>query len=261
MSNSLKISIVTISYNQGRFLKQCIDSVLSQNYDNFEYFILDNCSNDNSSEILKQLKLQKDNRVKIIEEKDNGPANALNKGFKMATGDIYYFLNSDDYLVKDTFKYVVDQFNKNPKIDILFGSGYLHDEINNQINIFFPNKVNKKLFLKRNVCFFQQGMFFKSNIYNKTKGFNEINKSNWDAELFLDMLHYKPIIKRSFSRLAIFRIHELSISSQKINIDQNRIYGLEEQTLLKKIFNKIILYLHDPLWVVMTILKKIKVLK
>ena len=85
MSNSLKISIVTISYNQGRFLKQCIDSVLSQNYDNFEYFILDNCSNDNSSEILKQLKLQKDNRVKIIEEKDNGPANALNKGFNIAT--------------------------------------------------------------------------------------------------------------------------------------------------------------------------------
>ena len=86
----------------------------------------------------------------------------------MATGDIYYFLNSDDYLVKDTFKYVVDQFNKNPKIDILFVQATYMMKLTIR-SIFFPNKVNKKLFLKRNVCFFQQGMFFKSNIYNKTK--------------------------------------------------------------------------------------------
>jgi glycosyltransferase involved in cell wall biosynthesis len=84
----MKFSIVTISKNQGKFIEQNIKSVLKQNYKNYEHIIVDCVSNDETHKIIKKYK---SNNLKIIIEKDKGPADGINKGFALATGDIYYF--------------------------------------------------------------------------------------------------------------------------------------------------------------------------
>lgn len=107
MNKKPKLSIVTPSYNQGDFLEETIDSVLSQGYTNLEYIIIDGNSDDNSVEIIK--KYQK-YLTHWISEKDNGQAHALNKGFAHATGDIYAYINSDDVYFPGTFSKVSTLF-------------------------------------------------------------------------------------------------------------------------------------------------------
>ncbi len=102
---SLKFSIVTPSLNQGRFIRDTIESVLNQNYQNFEHIVIDGGSNDDTINILKEYA-----HLKWTSEKDNGPTDAINKGFKLATGDIFTWLNSDDYFEKNIFKDVVKEF-------------------------------------------------------------------------------------------------------------------------------------------------------
>ena len=94
-----KISIVTPSYNSAKFIEDCIQSVLKQNYPNFEHIVIDGGSTDGTVEILKQYP-----HLKWISEPDEGQSDALNKGFKMAEGDILGWLNADDVYLKNVFQ-------------------------------------------------------------------------------------------------------------------------------------------------------------
>jgi glycosyltransferase involved in cell wall biosynthesis len=102
-----KISIITPSYNQGNYIEQTIDSVLSQNYQNLEYIIIDGGSTDNSVEIIK--KYQKHLHY-WVSEKDSGQSEAINKGLKIAGGEIINWLNSDDYYTANALKTVAEHF-------------------------------------------------------------------------------------------------------------------------------------------------------
>ena len=89
-----KISIVTPSFNQAEFLEQTIESVLSQGYPNLEYFVMDGGSNDRSVEIIKKYE---SHLAGWVSEKDRGQSHAINKGLNLSTGDVFNWLNSDDY--------------------------------------------------------------------------------------------------------------------------------------------------------------------
>lgn len=103
--SSLKVSIITPSYNQGEFIEQTIQSVLNQNIENIEHIVVDGGSTDDTVEVLKRYP-----HLKWISEKDKGQADALTKGFKMATGDIIGWVNSDDYYEENIFASVVQCF-------------------------------------------------------------------------------------------------------------------------------------------------------
>lgn len=105
---SLKISILTPSYNQGVFIEKNILSVINQNYSNFEHIIIDGGSTDNTLQVLKRYP-----HLKWISEKDKGQADALRKGLEIATGDIIGWINSDDYFENEIFEEVCVEFQNN----------------------------------------------------------------------------------------------------------------------------------------------------
>lgn len=113
-----KISIITPSYNQGHYIEQTIQSVLNQNYPNLEYIIIDGGSTDNTVEIIKKYRSQ---LTYWVSEKDRGQSHAINKGLKIATGDIINWLNSDDFYEPGCLNVVAEEFKKHKKINAVLG--------------------------------------------------------------------------------------------------------------------------------------------
>lgn len=130
----LKFSIITPSYNQGQYLEQTIQSVLDQNYPNLEYIIMDGGSTDNSVEIIKKYESQ---LAYWQSEPDDGQADAINRGFKMATGDVLAWLNSDDYYTPGTLHQVAELLTSDD-LKIVFGECDLYHEKSGKIR---PSKV------------------------------------------------------------------------------------------------------------------------
>ena len=89
----MKISIITVVWNNAKTIKDAINSVLNQSYKDVEYIVIDGASTDGTIEILQSY----GDKIKFISEKDNGLYDAMNKGIRMATGDIVGILNSDDF--------------------------------------------------------------------------------------------------------------------------------------------------------------------
>jgi glycosyltransferase involved in cell wall biosynthesis len=117
-NNSIRVSIITPSYNQGKYLEETIQSVLNQTYSNIEYLIIDGASTDNSIDIIKKYEEKIDY---WISEPDDGQADAINKGLKQATGDFLCWLNSDDILYPDYVVRRLQQFEENPGVDMIYG--------------------------------------------------------------------------------------------------------------------------------------------
>lgn len=119
------ISIVTPTLNQGRYITGTIESVLSQEYPNLEYFIQDGLSSDETLAILRRHQ----SRLTGWESRpDSGQSQAINRGFSHATGEILGWLNSDDCLLPGALTYVGDYFRKHPDIDVVYGNRILIDE-------------------------------------------------------------------------------------------------------------------------------------
>ncbi len=120
------VSIITPSYNQAQFLEETIRSVISQDYAGIEYIIIDGGSTDGSVEIIRQYA----SRVAHwVSEPDQGQADAINKGFQRATGDIVTWLNADDvYVTRDAIRLVVMAFQAHPHADIVYGDAMTIDE-------------------------------------------------------------------------------------------------------------------------------------
>ncbi len=129
MQNPLRISIITPSFNQGRFIERTIKSVLEQGYSNLEYIVVDGGSSDETLDILRKY----DSQLQWISEKDEGQSDAINKGLRMATGDIVAFLNSDDTYEENALRNVVNFFTANPSIIWLTGRCRIIDEHDREV--------------------------------------------------------------------------------------------------------------------------------
>ncbi|NLE83466.1 MAG: glycosyltransferase [Chloroflexi bacterium] len=132
MPNQPLVSIVTPSYNQGGFLEQTILSVLEQDYPNIEYWVVDGGSSDNSVEIVKQYAHR---LAGWVSEKDRGQADAVNKGFTQATGEIIGWLNSDDRYYPGAIAEAVEAFRQYPEAGFVFSDVESIDENGRAFNL------------------------------------------------------------------------------------------------------------------------------
>lgn len=135
-----KISIVTPSFNQGKYIEQTILSVLSQNYPNLEYIIIDGGSTDTTIEIIKKY----EQRLSWwISEPDKGQTDAINKGFAKCTGDIFNWINSDDYYEPGTFEKLGIYFSENAAINVVCGKEWAFSDEDSTVKIFHPGSIIK----------------------------------------------------------------------------------------------------------------------
>ena len=120
-----KISVVTPSLNQVHFLEDTIRSVLSQGYPNLEYMVIDGGSTDGSIDVIRKYEPQ---LTFWVSEPDHGQADAVNKGWRRATGDILAYINSDDTYCPDALRLVAETFARDPEVGLVYGRCHVIDE-------------------------------------------------------------------------------------------------------------------------------------
>jgi glycosyltransferase involved in cell wall biosynthesis len=202
-------SIVTISFNQAKYLRQCLESVVSQKDRDVEFIVVDAGSSDGSREILQSFRSSIDH---LILEPDRGPADGLNKGFKFATGQIGYFINSDDFLLPGAVRLMKALWEENTNMEILLGGAWLVDEQGKPRRELFARSASLEHFLGNRAVLVQQGMSFKLQAMRKACGFNVNNRTCWDFELLCSMLQGGARTKSSQHRFGAFRLYDGSLS-------------------------------------------------
>lgn len=161
------VTIITPSYNQGRFIEQTLLSVKHQDYPYVEHIIVDGGSRDETLDILKQY--EEKSKMRWISEPDKGQADAVNKGFALASGQIIGWLNSDDvYFDKAAIGSVVDAFRNSPTTDILYGHVAYVDEGGQIMRIQCLPSFSKGRLLRG--CFLEQpGVFFRRHVMEEER--------------------------------------------------------------------------------------------
>lgn len=229
---SLKISIVTISYNQGRFLDQCINSVLGQDCPEVEYIVVDPGSMDGSREIIQKYS----GRIKrTIFQPDSGPAHGLNTGFKAASNEILGFINADDRLLPGAITSVLEYFEKNPGIDVLRGHGYQIDEGGNRVKKIFSTRWSALAYAYGAVGIVQPATFFRKTAFESAGGFNVDNRTCWDGELLAAMAMAGARFGRTNAALGEFRLYGGSISGSGL---RGRLWEKDRRRIEKMILGR-----------------------
>ena len=210
----MKISIITPSYNQGEYIDQTIESVLSQQGDfELEYIIVDGKSTDNSLDIIKKWTI-KDNRLKWISEADNGQSEAINKGLKMVTGDIVAYLNSDDTYKENALNEVVNYFKNSDKKWVLAKCKIINKQnqeirklITKYKNYFLKRYSYNKLLAENFIS--QPAVFWKKDLLGEIGYINEDEHYCMDYEYWLRIgKKYQPgFINKYLSIMIYINIH------------------------------------------------------
>jgi glycosyltransferase involved in cell wall biosynthesis len=227
----MKISLVTISFNQAPYLEQALRSVLDQDYPNLEYIVVDPGSTDGSREIIERYR---DRIAQVIFEPDKGPADGLNKGFAAASGTIFGYLNSDDLLLPGVLSRVAHAFREYPESDLIYGHGYWIDRAGRVLRRFRSDRFNLRRSAYGNSIIMQQATFWRGEAFWAAGGFNHDNRLSWDGEFWIDLALAGKRFRRMDEYWACFRAHEESITH---NFHTGRVdtpFGREQRRLLEK---------------------------
>lgn len=199
----MKISIVTPSFNSAKFIEDAIVSVLSQSYDNFEHIIIDGGSTDRTLDILKKY-----SHLIWVSEADKGQSDALNKGFRMAQGEIVGWLNADDYYLPGTLTKVATCLSDHPDADVIYGNYYFVNEAGTII------RKRKEIGLDPGILFYfgcyipSTGSFFRKRVFEQGFFLNIDFHITMDYEYFIRLARAKKKFVHIPEYLFCFRWHD-----------------------------------------------------
>ncbi|KKP68380.1 MAG: Glycosyl transferase family protein [Candidatus Moranbacteria bacterium GW2011_GWE1_35_17] len=234
-----KISIITVCYNEENEIADTCKSVVSQNYNNYEWIVVDGGSTDKTLEILDKYK---SNISVLISEKDNGVYSAMNKGIKMAKGEYLLFLNGGDYLYDN--KVLKKIFHRDLYTgDVLYGNCCVLKKDNSSVVLDFPRKINKYFFLDN--CINHQSTFIKKELFEKYGYYDENYKVLADFEKWICFAKNKVILKKIPFVVSNFKNFDGLSSSEKTRVltqkDKSRIIK-KYFTWYELLFNKLSKY-------------------
>jgi glycosyltransferase involved in cell wall biosynthesis len=190
----MKISIITPTYNSAKTLARTIESVIAQAYSDLEYIIIDGLSSDNTKDIV--LNYQNKINIKFISEKDNGIYDAMNKGVKLATGDIIGILNSDDFYDNSGVLNNVNKTFEDKKNDAVYGDIKYFSEETDKVSRYWKAGGYKESKLNSGWVIPHPALFVRKAVYNKYGLFNTDLRLAADYEFILRLLKiYKINIK------------------------------------------------------------------
>src|SRR5258708_2916487 len=203
-----KISIITPSYNQGKYIERTIKSVLSQKYPNLEYIIMDGGSTDTTVSILKKYS----RKIVWKSEKDRGQTHAINKGLRLSTGEIITYLNSDDTYQPKALEKIASFFIEHPQEKFVYGCGRLIDTKDKKIGLY--NNLEDdyhRLFASCGIS--QPAAFWRKELLKTVGYFNESFRFTMDYDYWVRVsekytLNFLPTI------IANTRIHKEAKTSE-----------------------------------------------
>ncbi len=223
-----KISIVTPSYNQGRFIEETIQSVVTQSYPNKEYYVFDGGSTDETPEILNRYNHQIDHWVS---ENDRGQSHAINKGLKMVTGDIVGWLNSDDYYAPEAFMQIAEAFKNNPEADLIYFNVRNFSQSGSTVHRHQANYPEEWFMTK--VCLHQPGVFWRKSLMDRIGFLDESLHFVMDFDYWIRAYLNAKLIQIP-QVVANFRLH----NSSKTIDDPVELY-LEKNLVIATMFHNL----------------------
>ncbi len=234
----MDISVIIPTYNRSEKLKKCIDSILVQDFSKkkYEIIVVDDCSNDNSINILKDFELQNQNLKYKVLSKRKGPGNARNLGVEFSSGDILVFTDSDCILDKNYLNTVLELHNKNRDCSVIGGYTYTNSfNLKSQIIQFMSNSaIFNKICKKKEIIFFPTcNVSFKKNVFISKK-FDKIFQYPGGEDLEFFWRLYKAGYKFLYSNK--FRVYHNQDVTFKQFMYRPFLYG-KENFIVKKIHN------------------------
>jgi glycosyltransferase involved in cell wall biosynthesis len=220
------VSVVTPSFNQGKFIREAIESVLQQDYPHVEYWVIDGGSTDETQDILRSY----GNKIQWLSEKDNGQTQAINKGFARCSGTLLAYLNSDDKLYPGAISRVVQKYLKNPGVSVFYGQADWIDEDGRFINPYNGGPFTfENLHTYCIIC--QPASVFTSLLYKRLGGFDENRSYAMDYDFWLRAAVRGFEFLYLEEKLAASRLHQSSKTmSRRLDIHRE-IFEIQKETV------------------------------
>lgn len=165
MQNSVKVSVITVCYNSARTIEATIQSILMQTYSNIEYIIIDGASRDNTLDIIKKYEKEFNGRLTVVSEPDNGIYDAMNKGIRMATGEVIGLLNSDDTYEFDAIEKICKGMTTS-KYQILYGFARVYKDGEVESISMVTHHFLKQRMFNHSPCFVTRNIYFDFGMFN-----------------------------------------------------------------------------------------------
>ncbi|MGA7243126.1 MAG: glycosyltransferase family 2 protein [Terracidiphilus sp.] len=219
----IKISIVTNAFNQGAYLATAMSSVLSQDWPDVEYLVVDPGSTDNTPEIIRAFQQEFPERIVHITGADSGPADGLNKAFARASGDLLGYLNADDFYLPGCFHAAVQAAKRSPEAAAIYADGYKANGEGKIVSRVVSTGFSARRFVFGGALVLQQSTFYRADAFRAIGGFNTRNRTSWDAELLLDMALRSMQLVHVPGYWSVFRIHAESITGSQRLAEESRL--------------------------------------
>lgn len=172
----LKISIITATYNSGKTVGDTLKSVLAQTYHDYELLVVDGASKDNTLEVVKKMEPLFEGRMRYISEPDKGIYDAMNKGIRMATGDVIGILNSDDFYTSDDALACIAWVLENEKVDAVYGDiHYVNDEDLKKCVRYYSSKPFRRWMMRLGFMPAHPSFYCRKEVYEKYGAFDAEN--------------------------------------------------------------------------------------
>jgi len=236
MDKNPLISIITVCYNSGKYLEECIQSVLMQDYPNIEHIIQDGASKDKTLKILKKYSSPRyKNRVKWISEPDNGQTDALNKALIRSKGEIILVLNADDVLLPSACTWGGNQLKKYKKAAVVYGDEYIIDERGTILTLYKPVPFNYEKLVCVEIVPPAQAAFIRRRFFEKVGFYFDNSLNNCaDFELWVRLGLKYPIVY-SQGTVSKFRWHR---KSKTLNPEKIEDFVKEKRKVISDLFLK-----------------------